>query len=357
MVILLIFALAGWVFVYFNRELQFTQWLERKQAPLNNNELLLSTYAFESLGALGRMFAVAIAVFPIQLVRFAFDLNYAATYYSPDPWIVDVGQVFGDELSKKLTETLVFAFFVGFAPLIFSLITLLIAGLATGVEEARKLGARPALESLGEKQVIEKALEELRATAQTKQTAFSEPKAVLVIPDVFPGSYTVGRIIYLKSGLFKTSYVKAVLAHELGHLTNRDGRLLLAVRRLVIPLAYWIGIDRSQQPIGSLSGGRLHKVDIGDDAALYYKTKTLSTRLNMAFWLGGLGLLFKSMQWADLWKERDFKADSFACKLGEGLNLKQFLSEYQELDMAQPYLLNARPYAAERIELLTHELE
>lgn len=117
MVILLIFALAGWVFVYFNRELQFTQWLERKQAPLNNNELLLSTYAFESLGALGRMFAVAIAVFPIQLVRFAFDLNYAATYYSPDPWIVDVGQVFGDELSKKLTETLVFAFLLALHPL------------------------------------------------------------------------------------------------------------------------------------------------------------------------------------------------------------------------------------------------
>ena len=353
MTTLLIVVLVGYGVLYL-----FASMEAFKEQPTREAEPpFASTYALESLGALGRMFGTLLLITPIQLVRFAFDLRDRAEYYSPAPFWENVSIVFSEELTKKVVDSLLFAFIIGFAPILWSLITLWIPGLATGAEEARKLGARKAVGALGEVQAIETALRELRAAAKANKTPFSEPVAVLVTPNMFPGAYTVGRIIYLHTGLFKTSYLKATLAHELGHLTAKDGRLLLALRRLIIPLAYWFGIDRSPKPAGLLSGGQVYKIDMGDDAAMYYKMKTLTTKLNMAFWLGGLGLLYRSMQWADAWKVKDFRADAFACKLGEGQNLKQFLSEYQELDMAQPYLLVGRPYAAERIENITRQLE
>lgn len=356
MTTLLVFVLFVMGCLYVVHTIELVASFKGEAKAQENSEPWLSTYGFESLGAVGRMLGTLLLIAPIQLVRFAFDLQSRAEYYSPEPFWVNVGIVFSEELTKKVVDSLLFAFIIGFAPILWSLITLWIPGLSTGAEEARKLGARRPVEALGEVQAIDTALGDLRAVATANKTPFSEPVAVLVSPHMFPGAYTVGRIIYLHSGLFKTNYLKTALAHELGHLTYKDGRLLLALRRLIIPLAYWFGIDRSPKPAGLLSGGRVYNVDMGDDAAMYYKMKTLSTKMTMAFLMGGLGLLYRSMQWADAWKVKDFRADAFACKLGEGQNLKQFLSEYQELETAQPYLLVGRPYAAERIEQITKEL-
>lgn len=324
------------------------------QAPESGGEQpFWSTYAFECLGAVARMFVTILGLIPIQLIRFAFDLRERAEYYTTSPWIENVGYVFTEELNKKVVDTLLFAFLVGFMPILWSLITLVVAEWASGRSEARKLGARRPTAVLGEDQAINRALSELLETARQKGVTLNKPLSVtpvMVIDNPLPNSYTVGRVMYLTSGVFKTPYVKTLLAHELGHLRARDGRLLLALRRLIIPLAYWIGIDRNPKPIGSLGGGTAHRVEVGDDAALYYKMKTLTTRLQLSFWLGGLGLLFKAQEWADAWKIKDYRADRVACLLGEGLNLKQFLSEYQELETAQPYLPSGRPYAAERME-------
>lgn len=318
-----------------------------------------STYAFECLGAVARMFVTILGLIPIQLIRFAFDLRERAEYYTTSPWIENVGYVFTEELNKKVVDTLLFAFLVGFMPILWSLLTLVVAEWASGRSEARKLGARRPTAVLGEDQAINRALSELLETARQKGITLYKPLSVtpvMVIDNPLPNSYTVGRVMYLTSGVFKTPYVKTLLAHELGHLRARDGRLLLAMRRLIIPLAYWIGIDRNPKPIGSLGGGTTHRVEVGDDAALYYKMKTLTTRLQLSFWLGGLGLLFKAQDWADAWKIKDYRADRVACLLGEGLNLKQFLSEYHELETAQPYLPSGRPYAAERMEQINSHL-
>jgi hypothetical protein len=318
-----------------------------------------STYLLECLGAVARMFVTILAIIPIQLVRFALDLQARAEYYSPAPFWENVSYVFTEELNKKIVDTLLFAFLVGFLPVLWSLFTLLVAEMGSGRSESRKLGARRPTAVLGEAQAIERALSELLATASERGVILSKPlryEPVIVIDNPLPNSYTVGRVMYLTSGVFKTPYVKTLLAHELGHLKARDGRLLLALRRLIIPLAYWIGIDRNPKPIGSLGGGTTHRVEVGDDAALYYKMKTLTTRLQLSFWLGGLGLLFKAQEWADAWKIKDYQADRVACLLDEGLNLKQFLSEYQELETAQPYLPQGRPYAAERMEQINGHL-
>lgn len=80
--------------------------------------------------------------------------------------------------------------------------------------------------------------------------------------------------------------------------------------------------------------------------------QTIQAKLRYAFWFGGNGLLWLGQSWAEYWRERDFRADIFAAKLGYGQELAEFLSEYQNLDIAQPYLLRGRPYSAERLENL-----
>lgn len=318
---------------------------------------IVSTYLIESVGGLGRLAIIAVLVLPIQFVRLVIDFQAQTSGLTASQLNQSILTILGSQIQAKSIDTAVFAFLIAFTPTIFSLLTLLIAQVGAGKAESRKLGAREPTTALEEGQKIKQAKEELTAQAKKRGIRMSEPVSIQVIDTLFVNSYTVGRVIYLTTGLLKTQFVKPALAHELGHLTKKDGRMLLALRRLIVPLAYWIGIDRSPRPIGLIAGGTVQKVDIGDDAALYYKMKTLSMRLRLAFFLGGLGLLLKGKEWANHWQMRDYDADGYAVSLGEGMSLQHFLREYQELDIPQPYLLSGRPYTAERIQNISWLLE
>lgn len=315
---------------------RFMWGLERK--PDNSKPPLLSTFAIESLGAFGRMFFVFLATIPFQVLRVMLGF---ASGSSVGAW------------RDLATDSLGFSFIIGFLPLLWAVGAVLFPGLSSGREVANQLGARSPSNYNGEAERIRTALSELRTKSVENHASFVEPETVLVIDNPMPNSYTVGRIVYLTSGLFATDFVKAALAHELGHLTNGDGRMLYALRKVLIPFAYWLGIERSPRPAGLISGkGQLASIDFGDDAALFYKVKTMRTRFILAFWFGGLGLLIKSREWAQYWKTRDFLADQKASALGEQSTLREFLEQYQELEIAHPYLLSGRPYAAERIDKL-----
>jgi len=56
--------------------------------------------------------------------------------------------------------------------------------------------------------------------------------------------------------------------------------------------------------------------------------------------------------WADFWRGRDFAADYFVFELGMADQLIAALEAYSAFDVAQPYRMSGRPYAAERIDAL-----
>src|SRR5262249_10591909 len=61
-----------------------------------------------------------------------------------------------------------------------------------------------------------------------------EPSGWFVLDLPEPDASVCGNTLVLSRGLLETTYLPAVLAHELGHLNTSDGRLTAALNRLVI---------------------------------------------------------------------------------------------------------------------------
>src|SRR5690606_26379996 len=118
-------------------------------------------------------------------------------------------------------------------------------------------------------------------------------------------------------------------------------------------LAYYIGIDRSPLPAGAvLATAAYQKVVRSEDEKIVYRFKALQIKFWLSFWFGGLGLLWLGRQWAAFWRQRDFFADDYAVQLGQGDALQKVLEVHRNLDVVQPFLLNNRPYTAERLDRL-----
>ena len=161
--------------------------------------------------------------------------------------------------------------------------------------------------------------------------------------------------MYVSRGAVESEYLPGILAHELGHVANKDGDLLLSLRQFIIPFAYFVGIDRQPLPAGAVTatGRSVYSTQIvTDDSGLYYKVKALQIKLLMAFVFGGMGLLMLGREWARFWRERDLQADRFVKNIGQAEPLIQVLEKYQHTDVAQPFLLTNRPYTAERLHHL-----
>lgn len=135
------------------------------------------------------------------------------------------------------------------------------------------------------------------------------------------------------------------MAHELGHIEQGDGIRLMALRRLVSPLAFFLGLDRQGAPIGTLAGGRAAAQILQQepDEKLLSRIEAYEVQLNASKLLGGFGIIMNAVRWADFWRQQDFEADEYARALGFGEELAQILEQYQAFDIAQPFLLVADP--------------
>ena len=115
---------------------------------------------------------------------------------------------------------------VAFLPLLLSLATYFFR-LPGGWGLFWELGARRP--SPREKETVEPVLDELRRRgAKTPITWF-------VIDDPVPNAQTLGRTIYINSGMIGHPSLDATLAHECGHIATRIGDRLLALVRLEFP--------------------------------------------------------------------------------------------------------------------------
>jgi Zn-dependent protease with chaperone function len=305
------------------------------------------TILLETIGALLRSLAIWFFTFPIVLILFFVRVGVIAYRWKDGVlFAADWGRIITQAAALPFVLWLVAGLLIGFFPIIYSLLTHYFW--QDGLEVAESLGARKPTDR-GELPKIQEVLRTLTAQGMGNKKA---PKAWMIVDTPAINSFTIGRVIYLTRGLINSPHLGAAMAHELGHLHYEDGVWILALRRLTIPLPYWMGIDREVTAGGVVMGNEQHQVSITDDAKFYYKMKTLQMRIVLGLVCGGLGVMFTAQQWAGVWRVWDFDADKFAHNLGYGAQLLKLLQEWKEFDTAQPFYLRGRPYTAERIERL-----
>lgn len=322
-------------------------------------ELYLFTLVIEGGAALVRsifFFCVSlVALSPLYIFMF---INSRWRYHQEvetlfgTTWTYDYGRWLTDNLGISLAISLLVGLAIGCWPLVRSLFHAFFPYTRSGAGESERdaLGAREPTRA--EHQKIIDVLETIQETAAR---VIAAPSSWLVIDAPTPDAYTIGSTVYVTSAAIEDKHFAGIVAHELGHLAHKDGDLILSLRRFVIPLAYFVGVDRQPTPAGTvLARGTGMSVDVirNEDEKIFYRFKALQIKLLLAFWTGGLGLFFLGRQWARFWRERDLLADEYAVQLGQADSLMGILRTYRHSDVAQPFLLSSRPYTAERLDRL-----
>ncbi|MFI4992435.1 MAG: M48 family metalloprotease [Solirubrobacterales bacterium] len=140
-----------------------------------------------------------------------------------------------------------------------------------------------------------------------------------------PDTGVVGNALMLSRGLLEMS-VAALLGHELRHLGSLDGRITLALNRLIMfppkKTAEEHQEQRQQQPRSDV-----HVV--AEDpviwAILALRAFLWIIRKAIRFAKGGLGLWLTIPLWGRYWRAREYAADHYAATLGQADELADFL--------------------------------
>jgi Zn-dependent protease with chaperone function len=162
-----------------------------------------------------------------------------------------------------------------------------------------------------------------------------------------PSAFVIGKALYLSHPLFQSPYLAGVVAHELGHLNSSDGRFVLGLNRLVIPVFHRMSVR--------LAGDTLHEDKLVARSARK-EMGCVRSLLTLIFALmgGGIGVRLMTPLWLRYWRAREYDADRYAATLGQGPLLTEFLELYtQPFDLAIPYFDGmTHPYTELRIDKL-----
>jgi Zn-dependent protease with chaperone function len=158
------------------------------------------------------------------------------------------------------------------------------------------------------------------------------PSSWFVVDEQFPNASACGDSLMLSRGLLETEHPGCVLGHELNHLGSLDGRINLALNRLVIHQAPRPSKD--PEDAGRPSGER---------------------RI-IRFARGGLALRITAPLWGRYWRGREYAADAYAASLGQADKFADFL-EINALsdDRPIPFIAltdTGHPYTELRIDRL-----
>jgi Zn-dependent protease with chaperone function len=326
--------------------------------------LYLLTLVVEGVAALvrsGAIFFLSLTVLsPLYLFLFWVRRD---NYWGPQVnlWGAQTGQ-FGVDYGAWLLDTAglclaisaIVGLGLGYLPVLRSLFHVIFPFTRSGAgpQEREAMGARKPTRA--EHQKIINALQVIIALAPA-HIRVAAPSHWLVLDAPTPDAYTLGSTVFLSRKAIEESNLVGVIAHELGHIAHQDGDLVLAMRRFVIPLAYFVGVDRQFVPAGAVIGtGSSPHVQVirNEDEKIFYRFQALQIKFWLAFWCGGLGLFLLGAEWARFWRARDFLADDYVVQLGQSERLIALLKNWEHVDVAQPFLLTNRPYTAERLDRL-----
>ena len=208
------------------------------------------------------------------------------------------------------------------------------------------LGARQP--SHRETQTILERLRMIRAGLASEALSFSH---IFILDSPLVTTYTVGTTLYISSGAVRNEeYLEVLLAHELGHVNNGDGSLVLALRRLVFPLFYLFFGNISQYSTMRAAPPSNDAPRLPSD--VYYAVINSLLFALMAFLGGGVGVYLLSLWWANYFRERDYLADQFVVECGLRDTLLEYLEQNRFYDTSVPYMLGWQPANELRIDRL-----
>ncbi len=208
---------------------------------------------------------------------------------------------------------------IAFLPLMLSLATY-VFGLPGGLGLFWELGARRP--SRRERETVGPALDELR------RRGAKTPVAWFVIDDPVPNAQTLGRTIYINSGMIGHPSLDATIAHECGHIATRIGDRLLALVRL------------------EFSGLRVLRV--------YLETEgwTITAKIVRVI-SGGASWELPVVRslWVTYFRRAEHTADRYAKRLGYSYELVEYLDVYERpFDGATAFRRGrSHPFAEQRI--------
>jgi Zn-dependent protease with chaperone function len=218
------------------------------------------------------------------------------------------------------------ALVVAFLPLVASLLAVICPPLVLPVDGRWweiSTGGRPP--ELDEQEAFEEAVKELRAIDPDLHI----PRHWFVAESSGTNAAAYANTMCVERGLLETPYVAAVIAHELGHLNTSDARISSAVNLMLLaPMD-----PPSLRPVWSLPFRGL----------AWFAT-------------GQAVLWFTGNAWEMYWRNREFAADQYAARLGQGLALAQTL-EHSSLPYERPirrmsFSRATHPYTKPRIAKL-----
>jgi hypothetical protein len=231
-----------------------------------------------------------------------------------------VGAVGGPALSSNVL------FLVAVAPTLWSMLAL-ITPAGSGWWWRQHTGGREP--SQREQLAYQDAVGHLQAYSPDRPLPL--PSSWFVVDESQPDAGVCGDSLLLSRGLLEID-VAEVIGHELNHLGSMDGRLTLALNRLVIHQAPRPPKD-PQDPNTEGSG----VVDVVGNVHVTTKTINVLAGLIIFSWTarkilqfarGGLGLRITAPLWGAYWREREYAADAYAASLGQADELADFLQVY-----------------------------
>ncbi|MBC8074605.1 MAG: M48 family metalloprotease, partial [Chloroflexales bacterium] len=193
----------------------------------------------------------------------------------------------------------------------------------------------------------------------------TRPRHIFVVDERDLNACVSGTALYVNTGLLRSKYLSAVLAHELGHLRGGDGQLGLALRALVVPGAFWLS-------------GALHGLVVLVRNALVWLIARLVRLLGLyglvgmirllisvflvylphygiIFAMGGVGPRLLDFAWERYFIGREFQADAYAAQRGQRLELAELFGKIQValVDITIPWSSRrTHPPLRQRIERL-----
>jgi Zn-dependent protease with chaperone function len=233
--------------------------------------------------------------------------------------------------------------FLAALPLIFSIAWLILPG---GDFWTRiSLGARDP--SKREREMLTSAVTVIGERNQTSMKIYA-PHSWYVVDSSEVNAFVIGTTLYLTREMLRSPYLAAVLAHEYGHLNSWDGRLVLVLRRLVLPFVHTLSQLTRQPAPGTM-------IVVGGDplSSFYYLIRIWMFTLMLSLVGGGFGLWLLNPLWLYYWRDREYVADRFAAALGFAGEIEEFLEQHHlHFDTAVPYFLSTYPYTELRIDRL-----
>lgn len=199
-------------------------------------------------------------------------------------------------------------------------------------------------------QLLTKTVMGARQPSDREQQSVQQYVSLLANPPAYTNLYMVdnplwnafviGDDLYLNRDALRTPYAFGLVAHELGHIANGDGRVMLVLRRLTLGLSLM---------------GMTAKVDARTGEIARPGCLMVLPVLFVALFGGGWSALFAKPLWANWMQGREYAADAWAGNAGARQNLIEGLeAEALPMDMATPFgaLTRTHPYTELRIDRL-----